>query len=157
MIYTRSLLQNKKNVTIQNITVDDIYIKDIAYALSNIARFCGQLPFYSVALHSLEVSKLVPRELKLSALLHDASEAYLGDIITPVKCFLPDYVKLENKIMKLIAEKFNIEIDNPLIKVADKLCLERETEYLSERVGAFRFEEQYTTYEAFLGAFYDYQ
>src|SRR5271156_4912831 len=62
----------------------DIDIRDIAHALSNICRFTGHTKrFYSVAEHSRNVAKLVPAHMKLQALLHDASEAYLCDIARP--------------------------------------------------------------------------
>lgn len=61
-------------------------IIDIAHALSNLCRFTGHTKrFYSVAEHSIHVSTLVPEHLKLVAMLHDASEAYLADIPRPIK------------------------------------------------------------------------
>lgn len=63
----------------------DIDIIDIALALGNINRFTGHAGPYTVADHSVLVSRLVPQELAAEALLHDAHEAYLGDISTPVK------------------------------------------------------------------------
>ena len=65
----------------------DIY--DIAHQLSQINRFNGatKVP-YSVAQHSLYVSMLVPEHLQLDALLHDAHEAYMGDINTPLKQYI---------------------------------------------------------------------
>lgn len=67
----------------------DIDIEDIAWSLSNIMRFNGHLSTQiSVARHSLEVSRLVPAELQLAALLHDAHETYVGDVVRPVKRYL---------------------------------------------------------------------
>lgn len=67
----------------------DIDIEDIAWSLSNIMRFNGHLSTQiSVARHSLEVSRLVPPELALAALLHDAHETYVGDVVRPVKRYL---------------------------------------------------------------------
>lgn len=67
----------------------DIDIEDIAWSLSNIMRFNGHLSTQiSVARHCIEVSRLVPEDLALAALLHDAHEAYVGDITRPMKAFI---------------------------------------------------------------------
>lgn len=107
---------------------DQIDIADIAYALANQCRYNGHCSrFYSVAEHSVLVASLVDDEYKLSALLHDAAEAFLSDIPSPVKQFMPEYKKLERGVMDAIAKKFNItEHEGAEVKLADRqqLCTE---------------------------------
>ncbi|EIP2356414.1 HD family hydrolase, partial [Shigella flexneri] len=79
MSFIQTLTGKKFNYI--NSTIDDIYIEDIAGALSNICRFAGHLPdFYSVAQHSVLCSQLVAPEFAFEALMHDATEAYCQDI-----------------------------------------------------------------------------
>lgn len=88
---------------------DEVHIEDVAHHLSMICRYTGAVrKFYSVAEHSVLVSFLVPREHALTALLHDATEAYVTDIARPVKPFLPDYERIEALNWKAVAERFNL-------------------------------------------------
>jgi len=105
-----------------------ICIEDIAHSLSMQCRFGGHLPrFYSVAEHSIRCMELAKQEDKLSALLHDASEAYLMDIPRPIKGLIPQYRKLEYNLMKVISEKFNFEFPMSMkIAFIDDAMLERE-------------------------------
>lgn len=91
---------------------DAIDILDIAHALSNVCRYAGHTSmFYSVAEHSCIVADLLyqdhgNKELALMGLLHDAAEAYLGDVTRPLKLLLPNYPPLEKKIMDVVLKKF---------------------------------------------------
>jgi hypothetical protein len=89
---------------------DDIDINDIVHSLCNLQRFNGHLnePF-SVAHHCLHVSWRVDKEHQLAALLHDASEAYIADIPSPLKKLLPEYKRIEHNMMKVIAKKFGFK------------------------------------------------
>jgi uncharacterized protein len=108
-------------------------IEDIAHSLSFQCRFAGHLSrFYSVAEHSLNCSYLIDSaDLKLAALLHDASEAYLLDIPKPIKGGLTNYKEIEDRIMMAIAERFGFEYPLPTeIKKADEIMLELEWDCL---------------------------
>lgn len=111
---------------------EDIDIIDIAHSLSMQCRFTGHtVAFYSVAEHSTICSVLVSKEKALEALLHDASEAYLSDIAGPLKPHIKGYKEIEDRLMKVIAEKFNFEW--PLsyeVHEADRLQLKTEAQYL---------------------------
>lgn len=105
-----------------------ISIEDIAGALSNLCRFTGHVQdFYSVAQHSVYVSRLVPPELALEALLHDAAEAYCGDVSSPLKAFLPDYQVIEHRVDQLIRDKFGLPAAMSMqVKRADLIMLATE-------------------------------
>ena len=109
---------------------EDVCLIDIAHALSNICRFTGHTKtFYSVAQHSVLVSTLVGSDplTQLWALLHDASEAYLCDIAKPVKPLLTGYVEAEERVMRVIAEKFDLGWPRPeIIHTADMQALATE-------------------------------
>lgn len=105
--------------------IDD---QDIAQALSRIPRFNGHTrQFYSVAQHCVLASQLVPPEDALAALLHDAPEAYIGDMISPLKVQLPAYRLIEQRIWKAIAKRFGIDHVMPeSVKHADLQLLASE-------------------------------
>jgi hypothetical protein len=88
---------------------NEFVIEDIAHHLSLVCRFTGAVRVhYSVAQHSVLVSQLVPPADALEGLLHDASEAYLNDIASPVKAGLPDYKAAEVAMERALATRFSI-------------------------------------------------
>ncbi len=108
--------------------IDDVDIEDIAHGLAYQCRFNGQTSaFYSVAQHSVLVAGIVPPHLRLAALLHDAAEAYLGDIVKPLKILVPQFSVIEQQVAAIISECFGVhELDHPQIKVADLILLATE-------------------------------
>lgn len=85
----------------------DFTLQDIAHGLGRVCRFAGQTNrFYSVAEHCFHVARLVPVEHARAALLHDASEAFIGDVTRPLKALLPDYREIEARIEDAIASRF---------------------------------------------------
>jgi len=102
---------------------DQIRITDIAFHLSNLARFNGAVEFYSVAQHSTLMSFLVPGGLALEALLHDATEAYLNDVSRPVKYDprMEAYREAEAELEAVIRRAFGLPEKKPLsIKIWDE-------------------------------------
>lgn len=125
-----------KLVDVNCLTPDDIHIEDIAHSLANQCRFTGHTyPQWSVAAHSLLVCDLVEDPaLKLTALLHDASEYLIGDMASPIK-HLPEmapFRELEDRVMAVIAKAFGLVFPFPEeIKLADVKAA------ISERVNFF--------------------
>lgn len=110
------MITNYKGISIDlfNLKEEDICIEDIIIGLSNICRYGGRVnSFFSVAQHSVELSrylKSIGKEyLCPLALLHDAPEVYIGDIIYPIKSLFPDFLRFEDQLTKLVYSKFNID------------------------------------------------
>lgn len=113
-----------------NAKVEDICIEDIAHALSQICRFTGHSQsFYSVAQHSVLVSYVCDKNNALYGLLHDMSEAFLGDISRPLKrtnVFRP-YREYEKKLQEVMCAKFGLPLEEPKdVKWADNKLLVTE-------------------------------
>ena len=97
------VIRQGKIIDLENMRPEDIDILDIANALGNTCRWSGQVSrFYSVAEHSVIVSRLVSPQNALWGLLHDAGEAYLSDLVAPIKAKMPGYVALETNVMRAI-------------------------------------------------------
>ncbi|MEQ9850855.1 HD family hydrolase [Pectobacterium aroidearum] len=116
----------------QSPSLADICIEDIAHALSQINRFCGHTCFpYSVAQHSVGASYLVPPDFAFEALMHDAHEAYVSDMMSPLKRLLPDYQQVEADIEVMTRLKFDLPLKmSAEVKHADLVMLATEKEAL---------------------------
>jgi len=128
-----------KYVDVFNIRPEDICLIDIAHALANTCRFHGHCStFYSVAEHSVHVAKYLyhtypatsgNEKIGKEALLHDATEAYIGDMARPIKhsVVMERFRQLETSLHIAIAERFDLSWPmDPAIKIADDLLLGAE-------------------------------
>lgn len=122
---------------------------DIAHALSNLCRFTGHTSdFYSVAQHSVLVSCYLPEDLALAGLLHDATEAYLTDISTPLKQVMDmeAYRERERQLMRVVEVRFGLPagaLEHPKVKEVDSRMLATEAYHLMPRVANFGDGERY--------------
>ena len=121
-----------KQVFPLRLTEDDVDIHDIAHSLSLICRYNGHCSWhYSVAEHSIRVCDILPNELKLQGLLHDAAEAYLWDAVRPFKSIITingrPFKEIESEIMLTICTKYQLAYPfDPMIKRADNVLLATE-------------------------------
>ena len=103
-------------------------IFDIAAALENTCRFGGHIHrFYSVAAHSVLVARIMEFEGlgdPLEGLLHDAPEAYIGDMPTPFKQYFPDFMKMDHALDQAMRKQFKLpEEKTPGCCTADTIAL----------------------------------
>lgn len=125
-----TLVKEGKIVTFTNKVVDlfnpqpeSFNIEDIAQGLALQPRFGGQIrTFYSIAQHSVYVSQDLRGEQALWGLLHDASEAYIQDLVTPLKYNIPLYREVEGKMMAAIAVAFSLP-EQFLLDLEDKTSM----------------------------------
>ena len=135
----------------------DILIEDIAHSLSLLCRFMGHCRcFYSVAQHSVIVSEILEakgysKEIILGGLLHDAHEAYLSDMVSPVKKIFPEYQIISETIQNLIDNKFGHPLltdeDYKAIKEADMSCFNAEVRDLLLHQEGWQWLKEVSPYE----------
>jgi hypothetical protein len=117
---------------------DQICLEDIAHGLAHKCRYNGQSLFYSVAEHCVHMADWClwgPKGadyklLALQALMHDAAEAYLPDVTSPIKVLFPDFERHEEKLLAVIFEALGIPRIHPsaakVIKSIDKRIILNE-------------------------------
>jgi 5'-deoxynucleotidase YfbR-like HD superfamily hydrolase len=158
----RTLSGKKLNILYP--TTAMIEISDIAQGLSNNSHFAGQIPhFFSIAQHSVMVcdeyatsNPEVSDDMKLLALMHDASEGYLGDVIKPLKIYLPDFVRIEKRLMMIIANRYNLPIER-IAEIKQYDLLVQNIEYNAfYRNAEIDYMESARAYRIFLDRFNEY-
>lgn len=130
---TSILLVNGDFFDFKNPRAHDYDIKSIAHALSNLCRYTGHTKrFYSVAEHSVLVSRLVPEKYAFEGLMHDASEAYCGDVASPLKRLIPKYKEIEEGVQEAIAMYYGLVYPFPKeVHEADVLAYVTERQSIS--------------------------
>lgn len=151
------LMHSGQEIDLENLTIDQINLGDISHHLTKICRYGGGLDLrhhYSVANHSIALyyyamDNNYPIEVQRSALMHDASEAWLGDINGILKQLLPDYLKLEKMVTNLVENKYNLSQDSMIKSVVSELdrsiLLDEAKAFLPHRYE--RFKSQYPNIE----------
>jgi hypothetical protein len=127
---------------------DEVELADIAHALSHLCRFTGHVrAFYSVAEHACHVHDLLELDGHDGntcrwGLLHDASEAYIGDVARPTKMagegFGTAYRDVEQRLMDVIAQRYGLRptLQPAVVKAADDRLLITERRDLMPPVAA---------------------
>lgn len=126
--------QSGKEVHVLTPDVNVVDLNDIARSLGMQCRYAGHCSeFYSIGQHSILMSKVVPEQFALEALMHDATETYLQDMIGPIKCLFPMYKELELMWWEeAIAPKFGLsKVMSKEVKEADTRMLRTERDLLS--------------------------
>lgn len=124
---------------------EQINLEDISHGLAYKGHFAGQTPyFFSIAQHCLLTFFLLPEksavDLKIASLLHDASEAYIGDIIKPLKIHLPFFEETEKRIQNIIFDKFNLNIGlMDIVKQYDIEAQRIEFDFFYNKIGNLMF------------------
>lgn len=138
----------------------DVRIVDIAMSLSRINRFNGHtVRPYTVAQHSVHVAGLVGRELRLQALLHDATEAYIGDITRPLKELIGPVIReIEHRVWLAIARKWHLPpVLHVDVRKADDDMLKNEQATIQKGgTGELKIWHEDLAYHRFMEAFEDY-
>jgi hypothetical protein len=111
-----------------------IDLTDIAYSLAGIIRYTGHMRRYTVAQHCVVATWYCSRNIDIqrALLLHDAAEALIGDISTPVKNRFPEIRVYENELLRKLAERFCINPDifnDKEVKRVDRNMLANEVHY----------------------------
>lgn len=135
---------------------EEVMIEDIAHSLCNLCRFAGHSRvFYSVGRHSENCRRVAERlrgsspdalRLQMLCLIHDAAEAYIGDLPRPIKQFIPEFKVVERKVEAVIYEALQIvppteeeerfvkHIDNYMLCIEGRLLTRNLNDWTSEIV-----------------------
>lgn len=151
------LMNSGRKIYLDNISIDDICLEDIAHHLTKICRYGGGLRLnhhYSVANHSIALyyyamDQGLSIDIQKCLLMHDATEAYLGDVNGILKMYLPDYMEIEEMVKVLIWDKYGLPDDpmiNEIVRQLDKrILLDEAQAFRKDHYQDFIF--QYPQYE----------
>lgn len=141
-------------IDITNLCPEQVHLEDLAHHLAKIQRFGGATPInvtYSVGEHCINLAQYMLKSghktLAKMALLHDASEAYMSDIVSPVKRVLPDYMQLENKVQNIIYGKYLSVVpgaDHSIYKMDRRILIDEVETVLPERLNMYIAETKLT-------------
>lgn len=131
----------------------DVDIDDVFTTLSHQCRFGGRgQRFYSVAQHSLLTARIAydmadghpkRQRIALGALCHDFAEAYIGDIVKPLKVLIPGIERIEAAILHAISVTCEIGLtSDPIVKRADDVALYHEAVHLGFPVDEWSFSDE---------------
>lgn len=156
MSHTLFVTHSGKLVDLRDIKEEDICLEDISHHLTNIQRFGGCLPLgvkYSVATHSLNCVtmsiELFPGEIDLwrTALMHDATEAYLGDVVSGLKQCLKDYTIIESNLWESIKSKYNLKDYSRVGEIDKRIMLDEAKALLPEKYFIYLKNQNYQPYD----------
>ncbi len=118
--------------------VEDVRAFDIAHGLAMKCRWAGHTRiYYSVAEHSVRVSRRCAPEDALKGLLHDAAEAYLGDVPSPLKRRMDGYREIEERLLGVIFARYGLTLPLPAsVENADHAELENDRITLTKFIDA---------------------
>jgi 5'-deoxynucleotidase YfbR-like HD superfamily hydrolase len=111
-----------RKIDIEDISAGDICLSDIAHHLTKICRYGGAMHLdehYSVAQHSIQLANYAKGvghnvDVQRALLMHDATEAYLGDVVSGLKAHLPDYKTIEFELDYTIHKKYGLVTNLPI-------------------------------------------
>lgn len=142
-----------KKINFDDIRQEDFNLDDIIYSLALLCRYNGHTKhFYSVLAHEINCYYIgmylgYTKEELLYCIIHDSTEAYIGDIATPIKERFPGIKDFENEIycyiLNALGLKFPSEEILKKVKLVDKVALHKEWKELMDE----DFESEYSLYE----------
>lgn len=127
---TTSLLRSRVYLDLADPDYSRVHIRDIAAGLARECRFAGQIfGYYPVAQHCVIGSLIADATVQYSFLMHDAAEAIIKDIPSPLKALLPDYRKIEAIHEQRIFARWQVPMDKGMkaeVKRIDRIMLAAE-------------------------------
>lgn len=112
-----------------NPDAESICCEDVVCSLSEIRRFCGHTSRpYTVGEHTVLVCRLAeangePQSVVDACAIHDAPEAYIGDVASPLKALLMDYQEIESGVAAAVSAAFRTDAEDPRVKKYDRLAI----------------------------------